>query len=270
MRGDVLAQPAAGLVQAGLGGAGSGGDLPGGLVGVVEQGDGVALPGGQAGDRAAEHVGAVQVLSRRQGAGGGRVQVLGPVAEQGQRRAAPLGAADVGHDAAQPAGEPVGVAQPVQRDERLQEGVLHGVVGVVGLRAQPGRAGAGHRQVPFDQQPERGRVAVAGQPDQVAVTDVHARLYSRVPGGAGDSSAPRSSTRPRPAREMPNRMTMAVAGDGHRDLMPGPVAAARGGQAAAVVEQGPGSRLVPASARSRPGAARPGRPCRWRAAARGR
>ena len=57
MRGDVLAQPAAGLVQAGLGRAGSGGDLPGGLVGVVEAGDGVALPGGQAGDRAAQRAG---------------------------------------------------------------------------------------------------------------------------------------------------------------------------------------------------------------------
>jgi hypothetical protein len=59
VRGDVLAHPAAGLVQAGLGRAGSGGDLPGGLVGVVEQGHGVALPGGQAGDRAAQRVGAV-------------------------------------------------------------------------------------------------------------------------------------------------------------------------------------------------------------------
>ena len=63
------------------------------------------------------------------------MQVLGPVAEQGERCAAPLGAADVGEDAAEPAGEPVGVAQPVQRDERLQERVLHGVVGVVWLRA---------------------------------------------------------------------------------------------------------------------------------------
>lgn len=133
--GDVRAQPAAGLVQAGLGGAGRGGDLAGGLVGVVEQGDGLALPGGQAGHRAAQHLFAVQVFRRRQAAGRGRVQVLGPVAEQGQRRAAPLGPADVGHDAAQPAGEPVGVAQPVQGGERLQERVLHSVVGVVGLRA---------------------------------------------------------------------------------------------------------------------------------------
>jgi hypothetical protein len=133
VRGDVLAQPAAGLVQAGLGGAGSGGDLAGGLVGVVEQGDGVALSGGQAGDRAAQRVGAVHVLSRRQAVGGGRVQVLGPLPEQGERRAAPLGAADVGHDAGQPGGEPAGVAQPVQRDERLQERVLHGIVGVVWL-----------------------------------------------------------------------------------------------------------------------------------------
>jgi hypothetical protein len=30
--------------------------------------------------------------------------------------------------------------------------------------------------VPFDQQPERGRIAVAGEPDQVAVGDVHASL----------------------------------------------------------------------------------------------
>ena len=89
MRGDVLAQPAAGLVQAGLGGAGSGADLPGGLVGVVELGDGLPLPGRQAGDRAAEYVGAVQVFSGRQAAGGGRVQVLGPVVEQGKRPAAP-------------------------------------------------------------------------------------------------------------------------------------------------------------------------------------
>jgi hypothetical protein len=86
---------------------------------------------------------------------------------------APLGTADVGHDAAQPAGEPAGVAQPAQRDERLQECVLHGVVDVVGPRAQPCRAGAGHRQVPFDQQPERGEIPVARQPDQVAVRDVH-------------------------------------------------------------------------------------------------
>src|SRR6202034_4185267 len=106
-----------GLVQAGLGGAGSAGDLAGGLVGVVEKGDGLPLPGGQGGDRAAQGVGAVQVR--------------GPVAEQGQRGAAPRGAADVDQDSAQPAGEPAGVAQPVQRDERLQEGVLHGVVGVV-------------------------------------------------------------------------------------------------------------------------------------------
>ena len=134
MRGDVLAQPAAGLVQAHPGRAFRPGELRGGLVGVVEQGDGLALPGRQAGDRAAQHVGAVQVLGRRQAPGGGRVQVLWPVPEQGKGRAAPLGAADVGHDAAQPAGEPAGVTQLVQRDERLQEGVLHGIVSVVGLR----------------------------------------------------------------------------------------------------------------------------------------
>ena len=122
------------------------------------------------------------------------MQVLGPVAEQGEWCVAPLGAADVGHDAAQPAGEPVGVAQPVQGDERLQERVLHGVVGVVWPRAQPCRAGAGHRQVPFDQQPERGRIAVAGEPDQVAVRDVHALCVT--PGfPAGPGTVPRRAAR---------------------------------------------------------------------------
>ena len=106
---------------------------------------------------------------------------------------------------------------------------MHGVVGIVGLRAQPGRAGAGHRQVPFDQQPERRPVAVAGQPDQVAVGDVHAACYSGVPGGAGVSSAPRSSMRPRLASEMPNRMAMAAPGTGTvtscqvQSLLPGAV-----------------------------------------------
>ena len=61
-----------------------------------------------------------------------------------------------------------------------------------------------------------------------------------------------------------------LAGDGHRDLMPGPVAAARGGRAAAVVEQGPGGQPIPTAARSRPGAARPGQPGRRCAAVRGR
>ena len=187
------------LCRLALAAPGVAGDLPGGLVGVVEQGDGLPLSGGQAGHRAAERVGAVQVLSRRQAVRRCRVQVLGPVAEQGQRRAAPLGAADVGHDAAQPPGEPAGVAQPVQRDERLQEGVLHGIVDVVRPRAQPGRAGAGRRQMPFDQQPERRRIAVAGQPDQIAVRDIHALPNSpasvpgKVPGCAARCGRGRSA-----------------------------------------------------------------------------
>ncbi len=231
MRGDVLAQPAAGFVQAGPGGAGRTGDLPGGLVGVVEQGDGLALPGGQADDRAAQRVGTVQVLSRRQAVRRCRVQVLGPVADQGQRRTAPLGAADIGHDAAQPAGEPAGVAQPVQRDERLQEGVLHGIVDVVRLRAQPCRAR--HRQVPLDQQPERRRIAVAGQPDQVTVRDVHAlpllRSFRPCRGEFRVAQLDAAAAGQRDAE--PD--DAGVAGDGHRHLMPGPVAAGGAGQAAA-------------------------------------
>ena len=67
--GEVGAQPEPGLVQRGAGRARGFGDLAGGHVGVVVQGDGAPLPGGQAGHRAAQRVGAVQVLGRGQAAG---------------------------------------------------------------------------------------------------------------------------------------------------------------------------------------------------------
>jgi hypothetical protein len=51
--------PVAGFVQARLGRAG---DLAGRLVGVVEERDGLALAGGKVRDRAAQRVGAVEVL----------------------------------------------------------------------------------------------------------------------------------------------------------------------------------------------------------------
>jgi hypothetical protein len=56
---------------------------------------------------------------------------------------------------------------------RRQERLLHDVVDVVGPRRQPRRAGPRRGQVPLDEQPERGGITGAGQPDQVAVADTH-------------------------------------------------------------------------------------------------
>jgi hypothetical protein len=69
--------------------------------------------------------------------------------------------------------EPVRVAQPVQGRERLRERLLHDVVHVAGMRAQPCRTSPRPRRVPFDKQPERGGVTRAGEPDQVAVRYRH-------------------------------------------------------------------------------------------------
>ena len=79
-----------------------------------------------------------------------RVQPLRPVGQQRERGVAALRPADVDQDAAQPGGEPIRVTQPPEPHERLQERVLHYVVHVVWTRAQPGRAGPGHRQMPLD------------------------------------------------------------------------------------------------------------------------
>ena len=200
-------------MQAGPGRAGRLGDLAGRQVRVVVQGDGAPLPGGQVGHGRAQRVGPVQVLGRGQAVGGGRVERLGPVGQQRDRGAARHAAADVEHDAGQPAGEPVRVPQPVQRDERLQERLLHDVVHVAGIGAQPPGAGACHRLVPLDQQPERHRVAVAGQPDQVAVGDLHAhQAQAPLAGSAVRSSGFRRAIRPGPTRAMPNRMMSASSG----------------------------------------------------------
>ena len=61
--------PETGLVQGGAGRARRFGDLAGGHGGGVVQHDGAPLPGGQAGHRAAQRVGAIQVLGRGQAAG---------------------------------------------------------------------------------------------------------------------------------------------------------------------------------------------------------
>jgi hypothetical protein len=85
----------------------------------VVQGDGAALPGGQPGHGRAHGVRSVQVLGRGQAGGG--VQGLRPVRKQRDRGTALQAAADVRHDAAKPAGEPVRVTQPVKPGVRPQE-----------------------------------------------------------------------------------------------------------------------------------------------------
>ena len=175
MRGDVLAQPAARLVQARLDRAGRVGDPLGGQVGVIEQGDGLPLAGRQFRDRRADRVGAIEVVGRGQAVRRTGMKPLGPIGQQHHRGPARHRTVDVDHDAAEPAREPVRIPQPVQRHERLQERLLHDVVHVIWTGAQPCRVGARHRPVPFHQQPERHRVVRPGQPDQVAVRDLHTR-----------------------------------------------------------------------------------------------
>jgi len=127
-------------VQAGPGRAGRLGDLAGGQVRVVVQGDGLTLPGGQVGHSFAQRVGAIQVFGRGQAVSRGRMERLGPVGQQRDRGAALQAAADIEHDAGQPAGEPVRISQPVQRDERPQERLLHDVVHVTGVSVSASRA----------------------------------------------------------------------------------------------------------------------------------
>ena len=98
------------------------------------------------------------------------MQLLWPLGHKVQLAlAAPGCTADVKDDAAQPAGEPVRISQPVKRHEGLQERVLGDVLDIIQVTAQAQRPGKRHRPVPLDQEPERHRVIGAGQPDQIAV-----------------------------------------------------------------------------------------------------
>ncbi len=163
---DVLAEPAARLVQAGPG-------RPHRLVGVVALLDGAPLPVRQRRDRGPQRLGAVQVLGRRQPLRRRRMQPLGPVPEQQHRSPPPRRALHVPHDPGQPGTEPVRLAQPLQRHERLQERLLHDVVHVISRRAQPHRPGPHLPPVPLDQQPERRRVPLPRQPHQIPVANLH-------------------------------------------------------------------------------------------------
>jgi hypothetical protein len=171
--GEVLAEPPAGLVQAGLGRTGRPADLPGGQIGEVVQLDGAPLPAGQARDRGAQHLGAVQVLGGGQPLRRDRMEIFGPVGQQHQRGLPGRGAGYVADDAGQPRAEPVRVAQPPQARERLQERLLHDVIHVVRMRPQPRRESPRPRKAPLNQQRERAGVTGAGPPDQVTVADVH-------------------------------------------------------------------------------------------------
>ena len=141
----------------------------------IVQLDGAALPRWQSRDRRAKRLGPVEVLGGGQPLRRRRMEILGPVGQQQRRRSPGGGAVHVQDDPGQPGTEPVRVAQPVQGGKRLQERFLHDVVGVALARAEPHRAGQRRGPVPLDQQPERGRIARPGQPDQIPVADVHNR-----------------------------------------------------------------------------------------------
>ena len=263
------AKPAARLVQAGLGRAGRPADLPGGKVGVVVQLDGAPLAVRQIRDRGAQRLGAIQVIRGGQPLRRDRVQALGPLSQQHQRRLPGRRAMHVADNAAQPGAEPVRVPQPVQGDEGLQERLLHDVVHVIGMPAQPRRAGPRRRRVPLNQQPESGSVPGTGPPDQIAVADVHTNQCR--PG------VPRLPASTRPRRQRPSRR-------GLHPRLPGRRAAASARDAPSPGAT-PWRRPSPVSVRGRsipageavrlrwwcPNRGRCGRPCpgRGRAAGRG-
>ena len=204
----MLAEPPAGLVQAGLGRAGRPADLPGGQVGEVVQLDGAPLPAGQARDRGAQHLGAIEILGRRQALRRGRMEIFRPVGQQHQRDPPGRGAGYVADDAGQPRAEPVRVAQPAQARERLQERLLHDVIHLVRMRAQPRRQSPRRRKVPLNQQPERASVTGAGPPGQITVADVHTSKCQpgvpRLPASAGNATVrPGHPHRLKPAADQP-------------------------------------------------------------------
>ena len=101
------------------------------------------------------------------------MEIFGPVSQQHQRDPPGRGAGYIADDAGQPRAEPVRVAQPAQARERLQERLLHDVIHLVRIRAQPRRQSPRRRNVPLNQQRERASVTGAGPPDQLTVADVH-------------------------------------------------------------------------------------------------
>jgi len=89
------------------------------------------------------------------------------------------------------------VAQPAQARERLQERLLHDVIHVVRIRAQPRRQSPRRPKAPLNQQPERASITGAGLPDQITVAGVHtSKCLSRV--SRLPASARHTTARPRP------------------------------------------------------------------------
>ena len=141
---ELVAQRAAGLVQPGLDRAGARAEAPGHL-GVAEPAEvkerhGRALAGGQRRDRRAHALGDLRGLGGLLRPGPGRRRVGGV----GARPARPLlqrAPAQVQPDSDQPRPETLGIAQPVQADERGHDRLLRGVGGQLGVAGGPAAGG---------------------------------------------------------------------------------------------------------------------------------
>ncbi len=66
------------------------------------------------------------------------------------------------------------IPESTQRKKRLQKGLLHDVICVVRITAQPQCTGSSRRPVALDKQPEGRRVTTARQLYQVTVGKFHA------------------------------------------------------------------------------------------------
>ena len=180
---DVRAQLAARLVQAGLGRAGRPADLPGGQVGVVVQLDGAPLAVRQIRDRGAS----ASARSRSSADGspaprpGGDPRATRPAASAERCRAAAR--VHVADDASQPGAEPVRVRAAGPGHERLQERLLHDVVHVIGMPAQPRRAALADGECRSTSSRNAAASPDAGPPDQIAVADVHTDRSGRTSPG---------------------------------------------------------------------------------------
>ena len=228
---------------------------PGGLVGVVIQGDGLALTSSRPATRAAEHVRrgpGPQLTAGRQAEAGEDALCSGqsPSRVSGARRRWARQTL-----VTMPPGPPAnrsGSRSRSQCDERLQDLVhARGVVGVVGLQGRAGPRGRGpSSRCRSTSSRDAAKVAVSASRAQVAVGDIHARLYfagfRRSRGGFPRRAAQCGRRR---AREIPNRMVTASPGTGTvtscqvQSLLPGAVGLVP------VAEEGPGSDRL----RQRPG-----------------
>ena len=144
------------------------------------------------------------------------MEILGPLGQQHQRGLPGCGPGYVADDAGQPRAEPVRVTQPAQARERLQERLLHDVIHVVPMRAQPRRERPRRRRVPLNQQRERASITGAGPPDQLTVADIHTSKcqpgITRLPASADiDPEARSPSASGQAARRRTSQMVAAMS-----------------------------------------------------------